>query len=75
MLKITLKSLTPEPAPMLQQSKLIRSREEWKTKAVQRAAEIRERRKAEKRSQEKMAELCRQIGELNRAVEDAKKNI
>jgi DNA-binding transcriptional regulator YhcF (GntR family) len=61
-------------SPMLQQSKLIRSRDEWKTKAVQRATEIRERRKAEKRSKEKIAELCKQIGELSLALEDAKKN-
>jgi len=60
--------------PMLQQSKLIRSRDEWKTKAVQRATEIRERRKAEKRSKEKIAELSQQISELNLALEDAKKN-
>lgn len=59
---------------MLQQSKLIRSRDEWKTKAVQRAAEIRERRKAEKRSKEKIAELSQQISELSLALEDAKKN-
>jgi len=61
-------------SPMLQQSKLIRSRDEWKTKAVQRATEIREHRKAEKRSKEKIAELCKQIGELSLALEDANKN-
>jgi hypothetical protein len=59
---------------MLQQSKIIRSRDEWKTKAVQRATEIRERRKAEKRSKEKIAELCKQIGELSLSLEDSKKN-
>jgi len=59
---------------MPQQSKIIRSRDEWKTKAVQRATEIRERRKTEKRSKEKIAELCKQIGELRLSLEDAKKN-
>jgi len=42
---------------MLQQSKLIRSRNEWKDKAVQRANEIRELKKARKRLKEKIAEL------------------
>jgi len=59
---------------MLQQSKIIRSRDEWKTKAVQRATEIRERRKAEKRSKEKITELCKQIDELSLVLENAKKN-
>jgi len=59
---------------MLQYSKLLRSRDEWKTKAVQRATELRERRKAEKRSKEKIAELSRQLVELSQALEDAKKN-
>ncbi|KJV06326.1 hypothetical protein VZ94_12085 [Methylocucumis oryzae] len=59
---------------MLQYSKLLRSRNEWRTKAVQRATELRERRKAEKRSKEKIAELSQQISELNQALENAKKN-
>jgi len=42
---------------MLQQSKLIRSRKEWKGKAVQRANKVRELKKTNKRLKEKIAEL------------------
>ena len=57
---------------MLQQSKLIRSRNEWKDKAVQRATEIRELKKTRKRLKEKVAELKT----LNSTIEQAadKKN-
>jgi len=42
---------------MLQHSKLIRSRDEWKRKAMQRSNELREQRKAHKRHQAKIDEL------------------
>jgi len=42
---------------MLQYSKVINSRDEWKCKAVQRADEIRELKKTRKRLKEKIAEL------------------
>lgn len=60
---------------MLQMSKLINSRDEWKNKAVQRADEIREHRKADKRNQTKIAELKQQIEGLKRAVEEVKKTL
>lgn len=57
---------------MLQRSKVRRSRDEWKRKAVQRADEIRERKKTEKRYQEKIAQLKAQISALEQAAEDKK---
>jgi hypothetical protein len=59
---------------MPQLSKLIRSRDEWRNKAVLRATEIREHRKTEKRNKEKIAELKKQMDELKQVVEDNKKN-
>jgi hypothetical protein len=58
---------------MLQLSKIIRSRDDWKRKAVQRANEIRELRKTKKRYQEKIAELKVQIKTMEQAAEDEKK--
>lgn len=46
---------------MLQMSKLLPSRNQWKSKAIQRAHEIREQRKTPKRYQAKIAELQRQL--------------
>jgi uncharacterized coiled-coil DUF342 family protein len=59
---------------MPQLSKLIRSRDDWKTKAVQRADESREHRKTIKRYQEQIAEIKRQLNALQQAAEDNKKN-
>jgi hypothetical protein len=59
---------------MPQLSKLIRSRDELRNKAVLRATEFREHRKTEKRNKEKIAELKRQLDELKQAIEDTKKN-
>jgi len=60
---------------MLQMSKIIQSRDDWKSKAVQRANEIRELRKTQKRYQKKIAELKRQLNTIEQAVEDKKKVI
>lgn len=60
---------------MLQQSKLLQSRNEWKFKAVQRANEIRERKKVEKRNKETISELKKTNDELNKIIEDSKKSI
>ena len=59
---------------MPQLSKLIRSRDDWKTKAVQRATEIREHRKTIKWRQEQIAEIKSQLNALQQAAEDNKKN-
>jgi len=56
---------------MPQMSKLIRSRDEWRKKAVQRAEQVRELRKAKRRYQDRIAELKTQINELE---ETGKKN-
>lgn len=60
---------------MPQLSKIIRSRDDWREKAVQRADEIREHRKTHKRHQKKIAEIKQQINELQQAAEDTKKNL
>jgi hypothetical protein len=46
---------------MLQYSKVVKSRDEWKNKAVQRAGDIREHRKAKKRYLETIVKLKEQI--------------
>jgi len=57
---------------MLQMSKLLNSRDEWKNKATERAAELREFRKTQKRHLEKIAELKRNNFHLELLVEDKK---
>ena len=59
---------------MLQRSKLIVSRDEWRCKAVQRAEEIRELRKSRKRLKEKIAELKVQNQAAKQTPERDKKN-
>jgi hypothetical protein len=59
---------------MLQHSKLISSRDEWKYKAVQRAYEIRELKKTRKRLKEKIAELKVQSQTTQQTTECDKKN-
>lgn len=57
---------------MLQMSKIIQSRDNWKRKAVQRANEIREFRKTQKRYQEKIVELNAQINAMEQACSEKK---
>ncbi len=59
---------------MLQRSKLISGRDEWKCKAVQRADEIRELKKTRKRLKEKIAELKAQNQAAKQTPEHDKKN-
>jgi uncharacterized protein YlxW (UPF0749 family) len=58
---------------MLQRSKIIRSRDEWKLKAVRRAEELREQRKTLLRYQQKLARLKAEITVLETATEIPKK--
>jgi len=58
---------------MPQLSKLVRSRDEWRTKAVLRASENREFRKTDKRNRERIAVLEKQNAELSQFVENLKK--
>ena len=58
---------------MPQVSKLLRSRDEWRTKAVLRATENREYRKAYKRNKEQLIALKKQNEELRLIVDDLKK--
>lgn len=54
---------------MLRLSKILHSREEWKSKAMQRAYEIREHKKTQKRYQLRMAELKTQVKSLKAQVD------
>ncbi len=56
---------------MPQISKILQSRDEWKSKAIQRANEIREHRKNQKRFQKRVAELKDQIRAMEQ-TEDKK---
>ncbi len=59
-------------AAMVQRSKLLRSRDEWKSKAIKRAYEVREHRKTQKRHQEKIAELKAQLQAMEQTKADKK---
>ena len=60
---------------MLQHSKILKSRDEWKDKAVRRANELRERRKAEKKNKEAISELTKENAKLTRLIEGTKKRL
>jgi len=57
---------------MLQISKILNSRDEWKNKATGRAAELREFRKTQQRHLEKIADLKRQNCQLELLLEEKK---
>ena len=59
---------------MPQVSKLLRSRDEWRTKAVLRATENQEYRKADKRIRGQLIALKKQNEDLRLMVEDLKKS-
>jgi len=59
---------------MIQRSKIIRSRDEWREKAIQRANDLRDSRKTKKRQREKIAELKIKIGLLEETNKDKKTN-
>jgi len=59
--------------PMLQHSKVIGSRDDWRRKSVQRAEELRESKKTQKRYREKIEELKAQVRALQQTEEAKKK--
>jgi hypothetical protein len=59
---------------MLQRSKLINSRDDWRNKAIQRANELREHRKADKRLRTQIIRLKHELKELQQAADTNKKN-
>ena len=59
---------------MLQPSKILRSRDEWREKAIERADEIREYRKSENRHQKTIGELKQSVKNLQQELEDKKKD-
>jgi len=60
---------------MLQMSKILRSRDEWKRKTIQCHYELREFRKNQKRHQQKIAALKLENSTLNRAIADKKNGL
>jgi uncharacterized coiled-coil DUF342 family protein len=58
---------------MLQHSKILRSREEWKRKAVERAEALREQRKTLRRYRHKIAQLQTDLSTLEAAAEEKKR--
>jgi len=61
---------------MTQLSKVVKSRDEWRSKAIRRADELREQRKADGRHRESIAELKLQVERLKQSSDpDVKKNI
>jgi len=58
---------------MLQYSKLVNSRNEWRKKATERGTEIREFRKIQKRHREKIAELKQCNNNLQQTIKTKKK--
>lgn len=64
-----------EAGIVLQQSKILRSLEEWREKAIKRADDNREHRKTEARHQKTIRELKQTIKGLQQELEDKKKPI
>jgi uncharacterized protein YlxW (UPF0749 family) len=60
---------------MLQHSKILHSRDAWKRKAVQRAEDLREQRKAYKRAGQRIARLEAQIKALERQSKEKKAHL
>ena len=60
---------------MLQFSKVVHSRNQWKVKAVDRAYTIRQFRKTIKRQKEKIAKIEAQVKEANAQLEEQKKHL
>lgn len=56
---------------MLQHSKILRSREDWKAKATARGNEVREQRKTLRRYQQRIADLKAQNKQLTIQLKDA----
>jgi flagellar motility protein MotE (MotC chaperone) len=64
-----------EAGIVLQQSKILRSLEGWREKAIKRADDNREYRKTEARHQKTIRELKQTIKGLQQELEDKKKRI
>lgn len=60
---------------MPQQSKLIRSRDDWRTKAVKRANQLREQRKAHQRNRAQIAALKQELSALQKTAAPDKKTL
>ena len=57
---------------MLQHSKLLHSRNAWRRKAVDRAEQLREKRKAHRRARQRIEKLQAEVKALEREVEEKK---
>jgi uncharacterized protein YlxW (UPF0749 family) len=61
---------------MTQLSKVLKSRDEWRSKAIRRAEDLREQRKANRRHRGSIAELKSEVESLRQSCDAiAKKNI
>jgi len=61
---------------MTQLSKVLKSRDEWRSKAIRRAEELRDHRKADRRHRESIAELKLEAESLRQSSNaDAKKKL
>ena len=58
---------------MLQMSKLVRSREDWRAKAIQRSLENKELRKTIAKARKKIADIKQQLKESKGVIEAEKK--
>ncbi|MDI1292655.1 MAG: hypothetical protein PSV18_07905 [Methylobacter sp.] len=59
---------------MPQQSKLLRSRDQWRAKAMERANQNREHRKTHQRNRAQITALKQQFKDLQKAAHSDKKN-
>jgi len=59
---------------MLQNSKILKSRNEWREKAINRAAENREHKKTNNRHKQKISQLKKEIIELKQRISNKKKS-
>jgi hypothetical protein len=61
---------------MTQLSKVLKSRDEWRSKAIRRAEELRDQRKADRRHRESIAELKSELESLRQSSNaDTKKKL
>ena len=58
---------------MLQHSKIVRSLDDWKRKAVERAEKVREHKKTEKRHRQQIAQMKACISTLEQAIGEKKR--
>jgi hypothetical protein len=61
------------PGVMTQLSKVLKSRDEWRSKAIRRAEDLREQRKADRRHRDTIAELKMEVESLKQSSDAGSK--